>query len=163
MWLNALVFKNKITLLKRNNLYLFCRNQDVFYQFLHNKHLLLSIYLYLFFLFLQQTVFLFDWLQDFSAFAHFLAQVDFFAFAHFFSVPFLLQHSLFADFSALLHFLAQLDFSVLEHFCSVLTSLLLEFVFCANAIFTNKLKVSNNKILFIVIYFFVITMIRKNA
>ncbi|MBJ09981.1 MAG: hypothetical protein CMP66_00780 [Flavobacteriales bacterium] len=103
------------------------------------------------FLFLQQTVFSLDLLQDFSVLAHFLAQEDFSLEAHFFSTPFLVQQPLFADFSVEAHFLAQLDFSVEAHFCSVLTSSLLVFVLCAKATFTNKPKVRSNKIFFMVI------------
>tara|TARA_B100000900_G_scaffold285120_1_gene244343 strand:+ start:213 stop:575 length:363 start_codon:yes stop_codon:yes gene_type:complete len=55
------------------------------------------------------------------------------------------------DFSAFAHFLTHLDFSSDVHFCSVLISSLVVFVLCAKATFTNKPKVSNNNIFFIVL------------
>ena len=153
MWLNGLVFKDKDYFAQAQQPLSFLSQSACFFPVLAQQaspleHLLVSA-----FLFLEQAVFSLDLLEDFSDLAHF------------FSVSFLLQHPLFADFShaffsALLqdfsvfaHFFVHLDFSAEAHFCSVLTFSLVVFVLCAKATFTNKPKVSNNKILFIVLNF----------
>ena len=165
MWLNGLVFKDKDYFAPAQHPLSFLSQSARFFPVLAQQASPLEHLLESAFLFLEQAVFSVDLLQDFSDLAHFLAQADFSAEAHFFSFDFLLQHPLFADFShaffsdllqdfsVFAHFLAQLDFSAEAHFCSVLTSSLVVFVLCAKATFTNKPKVSNNKILFIVLNF----------